>query len=134
MTSSATRSRRRNTAWSGWTAFGGAMMLVIGAFNAVGGIAALINDEVYAQGKHVTVLFDLTQWGWIHLILGVLIAAVGIGLIQGSEWARLPAAILLMINLLSQMMVLPAYPFWALLVIAFDAVVLWAVVAHGEDA
>jgi hypothetical protein len=128
------RSRRKTTAWTGWTAFGGALMLVIGAFNIVGGISALINDEVYAQGKHVTVLFDLTQWGWIHLLLGIAIAAVGVGLINGSDWARLPAAVLIMINLLSQMMVLPAYPFWALLVIAFDAVVLWAVVAHGDDA
>jgi hypothetical protein len=108
-------------------------MLVVGCFNIVGGIAALINDEIYAQGKNVTVLLDLTQWGWVHLLLGVLVVAVGAGLINGSSWARFPAAVLIIINLLGQMMVLPAYPAWALLVIAFDAIVLWAVVAHGDD-
>jgi len=114
-------------------AFGGCLMLVIGCFNVVGGIAALINDEVYAQGKHVTVLLDLTQWGWVHLILGAGLVAVSLGLINGSDWARLPGAVLILANLLTQMMVLPAYPFWALMIMAFDAVVLWAIVAHGDD-
>jgi hypothetical protein len=133
MSTRATNTRTQTTAWTGWAAFGGCMMVVIGTFNIVGGIAALLNDGVYAQGKNLTVLLDLTQWGWVHLILGAAIVAVGVGLINGSEWARLPAAVLLMVNLLSQMMVLPAYPFWALLIIAFDAVVLWAVIAHGDD-
>jgi len=133
MTSSASHTRTRTGAWTGWMAFGGCLMLVIGCFNVVGGIAALINDEVFAQGKHVTVLFDLTQWGWVHLILGAGLVVVGAALINGSDWARLPGAVLVLANLLSQFMTLPAYPFWALLVMAFDGVVLWAIVAHGDD-
>jgi hypothetical protein len=128
-----TTSRTRATAWTGWLGFGGCMMVVIGVFNVIAGIAALVNDQVFVKGSVTSVLLDLTQWGWVHLILGAAIVAVGVGIINSSDWARLPAAVLLMVNMFSQMAFLPFYPGWSLVIIALDGVVLWAVVAHGEE-
>jgi hypothetical protein len=107
------------------------MMVVIGVFNIVAGIAALVNDKVYANG--VGLWLDLTQWGWVHVILGASVVAVGVGVINSSSWARMPAAVLLMVNMFTQMAFLPFYPFWSLVIMALDGVVLWAVVAHGEE-
>lgn len=128
-----TASRTRATAWTGWLGFGGCMMVVIGAFNIISGIAALVNNQVFAKGAVTSVLLDLTQWGWVHVLLGAAVVAVGVGVINGSDWARMPAAILLLVNMFSQMAFLPFYPFWSLVIMALDGVVLWAIVAHGEE-
>jgi hypothetical protein len=109
------------------------MTLMIGAINVIDGLGAVFTDEIFLEGERGTLVLDLTQWGWIHVGLGALLIAVGIGLLLDAAWARIAAIILVMINMLSQVMILPAYPFWALLVIALDVLVLWALTAHADD-
>jgi len=122
------------TAWLGWIWFGGSMMVLLGVFNVIEGLVALFNDDYYLVGPQGLLVFDLTGWGWVHLIIGVLAIAAGAGLFTGAMWARATAVVLASINAVAQLAFLSAYPLWATLVIALDVVVIWAVVVHGGEA
>jgi amino acid permease len=120
--------------WLGWLYLGGMVMFMVGAFNAIEGLVALFNDEYYVQTPQGLLLFDITTWGWIHLIIGVAAIAVAIGVFAGAAWARICGVILCGINALTQLLFLSAYPAWAVLVIAFDILVIWALIVHGDEA
>lgn len=124
---------RRPSAWFGVVAFAASMMMVVGTFNVIYGFAAVFDDDIFVSGEEATLAFDLTFWGWAHVVFGVVLFVVGIGLVQGAAWAVLPAVILVMTNMVTQMFLLPAFPLWSILVIALDAVVLWAIVARGDE-
>ena len=80
--------------WVGWIAFAGTMMLLLGSFHVIQGIIALVQDEYYLVGANgLTVQLDYTQWGWTHVILGVLVAAAGLALLVGQMWARVVAVL-----------------------------------------
>ncbi len=120
-------------AWSGWHAFAAVLLFVVGFFNVIDGIVAIVQDEVVlASGARVTVLLDVTAWGWVHIVLGVLLAAAGIGIFLGQTWARVVGVLAVTVNMLTQMMNVPAYPVWSLLVIALDVVIIWALTVHGD--
>jgi hypothetical protein len=132
----ATPARRGRTPslWVGWLYFGGMMMVMLGVFNVIEGLVALFNDEYYVATPQGVLLFDITGWGWIHLIIGLIAIAVGIGVFTGATWARICGVILCGINALVQLVFLSAYPIWAVLVIALDILVIWALIVHGDEA
>jgi hypothetical protein len=132
MSSTSTR-RPETTGWVGWVAFAGLMMMINGAMNAIAGIAAIANDTVYVAGARATVVLNLTAFGWIHLVLGLGVAAAGFFLLQGATWAAFVAIGVTTLNMLTQMLMLPAYPFWSLLIIAVDVLVLWALMMHSDE-
>lgn len=115
------------------TATAGIFMMMVGAMHLIQGLIALVNDEFYIVGKEYVFQFDLTSWGWIHLIAGILVGLAGVALFQGAVWARTVAVIVACISILANFMWMPYYPLWSLTVIAFDIVVIWAVTAHGRD-
>jgi hypothetical protein len=89
MTSRAQHEAPRQSAWvGGLTMFAAVMMLIVGILQALDGIAALVNDKVYVTTPNYIYAFDLTGWGWIHLLLGVLVAIVGVAIMKGQTWAR----------------------------------------------
>jgi hypothetical protein len=109
------------------------LMMMVGAMHLIQGLIALVNDEFYVAGKEYVFQFDLTSWGWIHLVAGVLVGLAGMALFQGAVWARTVAVVVACISILANFMWLPYYPLWSLTVIAFNVVVIWAVTAHGRD-
>ncbi len=115
------------------TVTAGILMMMVGAMHLIQGLIALVNDEFYVAGKEYVFQFDLTSWGWIHLVAGVLVGLAGMALFQGAVWARTVAVIVACISILANFMWLPYYPLWSLTVIAFNVVVIWAVTAHGRD-
>jgi hypothetical protein len=122
------------TGWVGWIIFAAVFMIVIGAMNAIQGLAALFRDESYwvtLQGNVVT--FDVTAWGWIHLIFGILLVLVGVLLMQGSTFARVIGIALVSLNLIAQFSWTTLYPFWGLIAIAIDVVIIYALVVHGRE-
>jgi hypothetical protein len=122
------------TGWVGWIIFAAVFMIVIGAMNAIQGLAALFRDEAYwvtLQGDIVT--FDVTTWGWIHLIFGILLVLVGVMLMQGSTFARVIGIALVSLNMIAQFSWTTLYPFWGLIVIAIDVVIIYALVVHGRE-
>ena len=123
----------RPSAWAGWIWFAGIMMIIMGTFGAIEGLVALIKQEYYLVGPYNVLVFNLTGWGWIHLILGVLVAITGIALLSGSTWARWATVIIAALDAVVQLAFISVYPLWSMVVIAFCVIVIWAVVVHGDE-
>jgi hypothetical protein len=121
------------TAWVGWLVFAGLMLITVGAFNAIDGLVALFKDEVFVATDEQLIAFDLTQWGWVHLTIGILQVLVGLAVFTGATWAHMVAVGLVILNAIGQLAFLNAYPFWSTIVIALDVVILWALVVHGDE-
>ena len=126
----------RSNAWAGWIAFAAMMLLIISGINIFQGIAALIDDEHVVATANRFVLVDVTSWGWTVLIWGVVMFAVGLGLLAGMAWARVAGIIVVGLHAVSQVASLGAYPVWSVLMIVLDTVVLFALTARwsvGRD-
>jgi hypothetical protein len=117
----------------GFTMFAGVLLITIGILHALWGLAALINDEFFVVGPNYTYAFDVSAWGWIHLIAGVITAFAGFGLFSGALWARTVAVILAVLSIIANFMAIPYFPVWSIIIIALDVAVIWAVTAHGRD-
>ena len=133
MTASHTRTAPKATGWVGWILFGAIMMMVVGVFNAVDGLAAIAADDIFVTGAAGSVVLDVTTWGWVHLVVGVVVVIAGVFLLQGATWARFVAIGAVTINMTTQLLFLPAYPFWAMIIITLDVLVLWALIVHGTE-
>ena len=124
----------RETAWAGWVRFGAIVLLVSGVFSAIQGLIALIGPNTYyAVSGGSLFLFDVNGWGWWNLIIGVLLVLTGLALFTGAMWARVVGVILAIISAVVQMMLVPAQPWWSFMVIAMDVLVIYAIIAHGEE-
>ncbi|MDV7354649.1 hypothetical protein R4282_16765 [Rhodococcus oxybenzonivorans] len=116
------------------TSMGGAVLLVtVGALEVLQGISAIAKDDVIVVGIEYTYQFDVTTWGWFHLIFGVIVAAVGAVLFTGAAWARVGAMMLCALSIFVNFLWLPYYPLWAITIIALNAVVIWAVATWNPD-
>ncbi|MGW8590492.1 DUF7144 family membrane protein [Dietzia sp. NPDC055877] len=102
------------------------ILLVTGVVSLLQGIAAIASDELLVIGVEYTFAFDTTTWGWIHLIVGALVVIVAVALIAGATWARFTAILLACLSIIANFLWLPYYPLWAILIIALDIVVIWA--------
>jgi hypothetical protein len=117
----------RTSAWAeGIGIFAGAALLTVGVFQFLEGLAALSKDEVFVRTTNYVFEFDLTTWGWIHLIVGVIVAVVGGCILAGQAWALVAGVVLAIVSALTNFVWLPYYPFWAVVIIAFDVAVIWA--------
>lgn len=125
--------RPTSTAWVGWVWFAAVMMIMTGSFNAIYGLVALFDDKYYAVGPQGLLVFDITQWGWILLIFGIVAVFAGIALFSGAMWARVVAVVLAGVNMIGHMAFMSAYPVWALITIFIDVLVIWAVIVHGSE-
>jgi len=115
----------------GLVLFAAILLLVIGCFNLIEGIAAVANSHVFVANAHY-VFGDLRTWGWVALILGGLQALASIGVLAGNQVARWTGVALIGLNSIGQMFFIPAYPFWSLMIIAVDVVALWGLCAYGS--
>ncbi|OLB76117.1 MAG: hypothetical protein AUI14_19665 [Actinobacteria bacterium 13_2_20CM_2_71_6] len=118
------------TAWAGWIVFAASMLLMIGVFNVIEGIVALVDARrlVVTQDKLIAV--NLNGWGWTILIFGVLMVATGVGLFTARTWARVTAIVIVGLHFIAEVGWLGAYPVWSLLMIALDTTVLFALTAR----
>ena len=118
--------------WAGWIAFAALLMIMMGAFNAIEGLTGVLTD-FYVVAPEDVLVFDLTTWGWIHLVVGVLVALTGVALLARATWARVVTVVLAVLNAVAQMAFVAVYPVWSVIVIGLCAVVIWAVVVHGHE-
>jgi hypothetical protein len=125
---------REASGWAvGFTLFAAIMMLMSGTFQALAGLVAIFENEFYVATRNYLFQFDATTWGWIHLLVGLVVAFAGWGLLSGRTWARVVGITLAVLSAIANFLFLPYYPFWALTVIALDVFVIWALAAHGRD-
>ena len=115
----------------GMVIFASVLLLVLGFLNLIDGIVAIARSHVFVANAHY-VLGDLRSWGWTVLILGVLQLLVAAGVVAGNQAARWTAVVLLGLDAIAQMMFLPAYPIWSIVIIAVDVVALWGLCAYGS--
>ncbi|MGZ8698082.1 MAG: DUF7144 family membrane protein [Gaiellaceae bacterium] len=128
---------RTDNAVSGWAygfaAFAGAVMLLVGIFQAFAGLAAIFEDEFFVVGANYVYDLDVTTWGWIHLILGAIVAFAGIAIYTGAVWARSIGVLLAVLSAIANFFFIPYYPVWSVLIIALNVAVIWALVQFGPE-
>ena len=110
---------------SGWAAFAGMVMFIVGSLDALWGLGAVLNDDIVIVGGHGAIIADITTWGWVHMILGAVVALTGIGLLLGREAARWIGVILVAINAIAQIVWFPAAPLWSFLLILLDVTIIY---------
>jgi hypothetical protein len=129
---SAARAGDDTSGWAvGFILFAAIMLIMAGIFQAFDGLVALFNDTFYVTTREYVFQFDVTAWGWIHLILGVVVALAGWGLLSGRTWARVLGITVAVLSAIANFLWLPYYPFWALIIITLDVFVIWAIAVHG---
>jgi hypothetical protein len=120
---------------SGWAVggitFAAVLMVMVGTFQALEGLAAIIDDEFYVVTKNYAFDLDVTAWGWIHLLLGIVIVLVGLGLFARQTWAGVTAIALAVLSAIANFFFVVYYPWWSLLVIAIDIWIIWALTRPG---
>ena len=126
---------RDTSGWAvGFTLFAAIMMLMAGAWQALAGLVAIFENEFYVQTRSYLYEFDATTWGWIHLLIGLVVAFAGWGLLSGRTWARAAAIALALLSAIANFLFIPYYPFWSLLIIALDVFVIWALAVYEPEA
>jgi hypothetical protein len=120
---------------SGWAiggiTFAATMLVVIGIFQIIAGLAAIFDDDFYVVTQNYAFDLDVSAWGWIHLIVGILLVVTGYFLFARATWAAGVALGLAVLSAVANFFFIPYYPFWAILVIALDVWVIWALTRPG---
>ena len=122
--------------WSGWVAFAGLLLMILGGLGFFQGLIAVIRDQYYVLGNNGALVIDVSQWGWVMMIWGIVLALVGYGLVSGASWARWAAILVVGLNFLAQLGYDggSGYTLWSLTVIALNIIVLWALIVRWDDA
>jgi hypothetical protein len=123
----------QRTGWTGWISFAAIMLIIGGSLNLLYGVIAAVNDDWVVFTNRANVYLDLSEWGWVHIILGGVVLLSGIALLSGNILARAVAVIVASLSLIANFFFIPVYPLWALTVIVIDVLVIWAVTAHGRE-
>lgn len=129
----AQRTAPNPTAWVGWVFFAAAMMLAVGGMQIIAGLVSIFNDTFYVATQSGLVAFSYTTWGWIHLLLGIVIMLTGIGLLAGSMWARVIAVFATVLLMVDNVAFLNAYPLWSLTSLVVGGFVIYALTMHGSE-
>jgi hypothetical protein len=119
--------------YSGWAAFAGVVLFVVGSLDALWGLAAILNDDVVLVGGEGALIADVTTWGWLHLLLGGLMALTGVGLLAGNEGARVLGIFFVSVNAISQIVWFPAAPLWSFLLILLDVTIIYQLTVRWDS-
>ncbi|QGV82664.1 hypothetical protein EIZ62_14855 [Streptomyces ficellus] len=106
--------------------FAGVLMMVGGVLGMLQGIAGIAEDDVYGRIGEYVFEFSVTAWGWVHLVLGLLVAVIGAGILSGAEWAKASGVAVAALVVIANFIWLPYQPVWAIISIAIGVFVIWA--------
>jgi hypothetical protein len=124
-----------NKSMAGWIGFAGILLVIVGSIDFFQGLIALFEDEYFIVTASGFLVVDLTAWGWVLLIWGVLLVLAGLGLASGQGWARWLAIVVVSLNFIVQLGFLgnSQYPLWSLTVMALNVIVLFALTARWSE-
>ena len=117
----------------GWTSYAAVMLMLVGGFHGFAGLVGILENDLYALAGGYVLELDVTTWGWIHLIAGIVVFFAGLGLLSGATWARVVGVTMAVLSMLTNFAWLPWYPLWAIIMITANAFVIWALTVHGRD-
>ncbi|MFB7125922.1 MULTISPECIES: hypothetical protein [Streptomycetaceae] len=120
------RGREQYPYASGWTIFAGVMLITAGLMAIFQGSAAITHDSLLVVTRSYVYAMNTEGWGWIHLILGVFVVVAGVAVFSGAAWARIVGLVVAGLGMIANFLWLPYYPLWAIVLIAIDALVIWA--------
>jgi len=136
-TNSSMNQRPESGAKNGWatglTLFAGVILATVGVFQFFQGLAAIIKGSFYVVAPNNIYEFSTSGWGWIHLILGIVLAVTGFFILTGQAWARVIGIAVAALSALSNFLFIPYYPIWALVLIALDVAVIWALTTYNPQ-
>jgi hypothetical protein len=118
---------------TGWVLFAAVMMMLIASLNFFYGLAAVLNDDVVVVGGQGAIIADLTTWGWVTMILAVILGLTGFGLLAGSGAARWAGVFFVTLNAIEQVWIFPAAPLWAFIVIVLDVIIIYNLTARWTE-
>jgi hypothetical protein len=130
---SETVNSRARTGWTGWIAFAGIMMIIGGALHAFYGFVAAVSNDWTGWSNVDNVFLDVQAWGWVAIIVGIIVIACGVGVFSGNILARTVGVLLAALSLITNFFFIPVYPIWAIVVIVIDICVIWALTVHGGE-
>lgn len=121
--------------WTGWIGFAGWLMIVIGALDFFEGVIAVARDRYYVLAPSQIIVFDMSTWGWLTLIWGIVVAFAGWGLLSRSAWARWFTIVVGSLNILGQLAFVGSaqYPLWALTIVGLSTVVIYALIVRWDE-
>ncbi|MBH5338358.1 hypothetical protein IHE55_27635 [Streptomyces pactum] len=117
----------------GLVAFAAVMLVVAGILGILRGIMAIAEDDVFVSTPDYVFEFDLTGWGWVHLIAGAVAVLVGMSLFKAKLWARVVAVAIAGLLIIANFLSLPYYPLWSVIVITMYGFVIWALCVVRQD-
>jgi len=121
------------TGWTGWIGFASIMLFLIGFFHVIEGVAALFNDKLFVLTPTTLWVMDITSWGWVQVIGGILAILAAASLLSGNVYGRLVAIIIAVLSALASLAFIPIYPIWSIIIIVIDVLVIYAVVVHADE-
>ncbi|HUA12981.1 MAG TPA: hypothetical protein VL989_00555 [Candidatus Sulfotelmatobacter sp.] len=119
--------------WVGWIYFASFMLMVIGVLQAIAGLTGIFKGGFYVVTQSHLLVFDYRTWGWISLVLGIIIFMAGYELLKGSVWARVIAIILACLSIIANVAFINAYPIWSVIIIVIDVIVIYSLFVHGDE-
>ena len=114
------------------TILAGVLMIISGAYGFMTGLAVIIHKGFFVTNPNYAYHWTVTNWGWTQLILGAVVFAAGFGVLIGMAWARVVGVILATLSAVASFLFIPYYPFWAIVLVAVDLFIIWALVAGGR--
>ena len=121
-----------DTQLRGWRSFAGIVFYLVGAFNVIGGLAAIFKDEFFLATDDQLLVVNYTAWGWFLFILGVIQLIVGAGILKDRGWARLAGVALAMMSAVLHIAFLVAFPIFGLLTISLSIAVVYGLVVPAD--
>jgi len=118
--------------WTGWVVFASLMMIMVGFFQAIVGLTAIIRDQFYVVSPHALVSVDVSTWGWVHLALSLLVIAAGYAVMDGKVWGRTVGVLMALASAVVNLAFIPYYPVWSTLVVVVNIIVIYALTVHGR--
>lgn len=120
--------------WAGWVAFSGVLMVMLGIFAIIEGLVAIFSDSYFVVPRaQLIVSVDYSAWGWVHLLLGIVVLVAGVCVFVGQIWARTVGVVVALVSAIVNIAFLSANPVWALIMITLDVIVIWALTVHGSE-
>jgi hypothetical protein len=119
---------------AGWIVYAAAVLIVGGLFEAIWGLTGLFRTAYFvAPSSGLVVAYNYTAWAWIHIAIAVLLVLTGLAVLAGQRWARYVGICLAGLSMIANFLTLAALPFWSLVMIAIDVLVIYALAVHGRE-
>ena len=127
-------SQNEPSGWAiGWALFAAVVLITVGCFQVIAGISAIAEDDLIVKAPNYVFNLDVSQWGWVHLLLGAILILSGLGIVTGNVIARTVGVFVAALSAIANFAFIPYYPVWSIAIIAIDIAVIWALTAHGRD-